>query len=46
MYIYTIELKVSDHQHKLLFFILKVLLLMKQVKHPNIFIYHTKYKSS
>ena len=31
---------------KFLFLILKVLFLMKQVKHCSVFIYHTKYKSS
>ena len=42
--------KVLGHPQKILFFILflilKVLFLMKQVKHHNSFIYYIKYKSS
>ena len=38
--------KVFDYPQKFLFLILKVLFLMKQVKHHNSFIYYTKYKSS
>ena len=38
--------KLFGHTPKFLFLILKVLFLMKQVKHHNVFIYFTKYKSS
>ena len=38
--------KVFGYSQKLLFLILKVLFLMKEVKHHNVFIYYTKYKSS
>ena len=37
--------KVFGHPQNFLFLILKVLFLMKQVKHHNVFIYYTKYKS-
>ena len=38
--------KVFDHPQKFLFLNLKLLFLMKQVKHHNGFIHYTKYKSS
>ena len=38
--------KVFDYPQKVLFLILKMLFLMKQVKQHNVFIYYTKYKSS
>ena len=47
IYIYTNFLsKVFGHPQKFLFLILKVLYLMKQIKHHNAFIYYAKYKSS
>ena len=49
MYIYVYihyQSKVFGHPQKLLFLILKVLFLMKQVNHLNGFIYYTKYKFS
>ena len=45
IYIYK-QSKVFGHAPKSLFLILKLLFLMKQVKHHNVFIYYTKYKSS
>ena len=44
IYIYF-QSKVFGHQQNFLFLILKVLFLMKQVKHHYVFICHTKYKS-
>ena len=35
-----------DHPQKFSFLILKLLFLIKQVKHHKVFIYNTKYKSS
>ena len=47
IYIYMhYQSEVFGHLQKFLFLILKVLFLMKQVKHHNGFIYYTKYKSS
>ena len=43
--IYTTESKEFGYLKKKLFLIIKVLFLMKQVKHHNTFIYYTKYKS-
>ena len=44
-YVYLhFQTKVFDHT-QIFFVILKVLFLMKQVKHHNSFIYYTKYKS-
>ena len=43
IYIYYQSKVFSDHQ-KVIFLILKVLSLMKKVKHQNEFIYHTKSK--
>ena len=40
MYIHC-QSKVFGHPKKVLFLILKVLFLMKQVKHHNVFIYYT-----
>ena len=45
IYIYY-KAKVFGDPQKCLFLILKVLFLIKQVKHHNVFIYYTKYKSS
>ena len=38
--------KVFGQPQKILFLILKVLFLMKQVKHHNVFIHYFRYKSS
>ena len=38
--------KVFGYPQKCLLLVLKVLFLMKQVKHLNVFIYYTQYKSS
>ena len=35
--------EVFNHPENILFLILKVLFLTKQVKYPNVFIYYTKY---
>ena len=43
---YTLPVKSIWSPSKILFLILKVLFLMKQVKLHNVFIYYTKYKSS
>ena len=43
---FTYRSKVFGNSQKFLFLILKVLFLMKQVKHQNCFIYNTKYKPS
>ena len=43
---YTLPVKSIWSPSKYLILILKVLILMKQVKHLNVFIYYTKYKSS
>ena len=45
IYIYY-QSKVFGHPQKFLFLILKVLFFMKQVKHHNVFIHYSKYKSS
>ena len=46
IYIHThTQSKVFSHLQKFSFLILNVLFLMKWVKHRNVFIYHTRYKS-